>query len=213
MSTEWNEVQEEFARHKSYKLHKELFNMKGQYSDVHRTNFSRSYVPSTAKKTRQAWRYIRKKRCAKSTVALRYIWWDYLLCTKKRRILFDSQAKFWIFRPPMALWSQTRKGLHQVAWRSSMSTSGGWFTVGKTMQWARLFFFVAVRRNSQTVKRYESNRMQHGELRHRGSSYQAESCTIHWILASRRKPQGRKRNGGHHVGSVRAFHGWIQRIR
>ena len=50
-STEWNEKQEKFARHKAYNLHKELFKKKGSYYDVHRTNFFRSYVPTKAKNT------------------------------------------------------------------------------------------------------------------------------------------------------------------
>ena len=41
---------------------------------------------------RQAWRYIPKKGCTSSTVALRYIWWDYLLGITEKRRLFDIQA-------------------------------------------------------------------------------------------------------------------------
>ena len=46
-----NEEQEECARHKAYKLHKELFKMKGPYKDVHKTNFCRNYVLTKAKNT------------------------------------------------------------------------------------------------------------------------------------------------------------------
>ena len=38
-STEWNEEQEESARHQACKFHKELFKIKGRYQDVHKTNF------------------------------------------------------------------------------------------------------------------------------------------------------------------------------
>ena len=41
---------------------------------------------------RQAWRYIPKKGCTSSTVALRYISWDYLLGITEKRRLFDIQA-------------------------------------------------------------------------------------------------------------------------
>ena len=47
-STELNEDQEEFAGHAAYKLHKELFKIKEHHSDVHRTIFFRSDVPSNA---------------------------------------------------------------------------------------------------------------------------------------------------------------------
>ena len=72
---------------------------------------------------------------------------------------------------------------------------------------------VAVRRNSQIFKRDESDRMQHRKLRHRGSSYQTESCTIHWILVSQGKLWVRTRSGGHHDGSVQAIHRRIRRKR
>ena len=49
--TEWNEEQEEFARHKACKIHKELFKIKGYSNEVHTTNFFRSYVPAEAKNT------------------------------------------------------------------------------------------------------------------------------------------------------------------
>ena len=58
---------------------------------------------------REAWRYIPKKGRTWPTVAPRYKSWNYLLWTKERSTLFDSLAKIWIFRPPMALWSQARK--------------------------------------------------------------------------------------------------------
>ena len=47
-STEWNEEQNEFARHRAYKLHAELFKTKGHCKDVHKTNFFRSYVLTKA---------------------------------------------------------------------------------------------------------------------------------------------------------------------
>ena len=37
MSTEWNEEQEEFARHRAHKLHKKLFKTKGHNKDVQKT--------------------------------------------------------------------------------------------------------------------------------------------------------------------------------
>ena len=73
------------------------------------------------------------------------------------------------------------KGLHQGAWRLSVGTFGGIFTVsaivGKTMRPAWLFLFVAARRNSLILKKMlESDRMQHRKLRLRGGRYQTESC-------------------------------------
>ena len=50
-STEWNAEREEFARHKAYKLHKELFKTKGHCRDAHNTNFFRSYVSTEEKNT------------------------------------------------------------------------------------------------------------------------------------------------------------------
>ena len=50
-SAGWNEEQEEFARHKAYKLHKEQFRIKGHYSAVHKTDFFRRYVSTRAKST------------------------------------------------------------------------------------------------------------------------------------------------------------------
>ena len=47
-TTEWNEEQEEFARHKRYTLHTGHIKMKGRCGDVHCTNFFRSYVPTEA---------------------------------------------------------------------------------------------------------------------------------------------------------------------
>ena len=90
---EWNEEQEEFAIHKAYKLHNELFKIKGHNKYFHKTNFFRSYVPTKAKNTATG-------LAIHSTERL------YM----KRRRLFDSRAKFWIFRSPMEIaWSQTRK--------------------------------------------------------------------------------------------------------
>ena len=66
-------------------------------------------LPEIRRIPRTSWRDIPRKGCTSWTVALCCIWWDNLLCMKKRRRLFDRQAKFWIFRPPMALWSQIRK--------------------------------------------------------------------------------------------------------
>ena len=85
-----------------------LFKIKGHYSDVHGKNFCRCCVFTQAKNTANGLRYIPKKGCTQSTVASRYTWWKFLLWTIKRRKWFVSQAKFWIFRPPKALWSQTR---------------------------------------------------------------------------------------------------------
>ena len=50
-STEWNEEDEEFARHGAYKQHKELFKTKRNFSDVDNTIFFRSHVPTQAKNT------------------------------------------------------------------------------------------------------------------------------------------------------------------
>ena len=43
--TEWNEEQEELARHRAYKLHKELNKTKGHCKDVHKKKFFSSWVP------------------------------------------------------------------------------------------------------------------------------------------------------------------------
>ena len=37
--TEWNEEEEQFARHGAYELHKKLFKTKGHHRDVHKTTF------------------------------------------------------------------------------------------------------------------------------------------------------------------------------
>ena len=103
------------------------------------------------------------------------------------------------------------KGLHQGAWRLSMGTFGGIFTVsaivGKTMQSAWLFLFVADRRNSQIVKRQESDRMLHRKLRPVVAVTKPKDVpSIEFSSAS-------KRSGGHHVGSLEAIYRRIKKIR
>ena len=49
--TDWNEEQEEFARHGANKLHRDLFKTKGHHKDVDKTNFFRCYVPAQAENT------------------------------------------------------------------------------------------------------------------------------------------------------------------
>ena len=53
---------EDFARHKAYKLYKELFKVEAHYSDVHRTNFFRSYFPTKAKNSSTGWAKRSKER-------------------------------------------------------------------------------------------------------------------------------------------------------
>ena len=77
------------------------------------------------------------------------------------------------------------EGLHQGIWPWSIGAIGERFSVsaivGKIMQWNWLFWFVAVRWNSQIIKREERDRMQHRKLRLCGCSYQTEGITIFWI--------------------------------
>ena len=47
-STEWNEEQNEFARHEAYKLLTDHVKTKGHCNDLHYTNFFRSYVSTDA---------------------------------------------------------------------------------------------------------------------------------------------------------------------
>ena len=152
------------------------------------TNKTSSEVTSLQRRStpRQDWRDTPKKECTWWTVALRYIWRDYLLWRTQKRRRFDSQPKFWIFRPPMALWSRTHK--RRYTWGERLSVSA---IVGETMQSTWLLLFVADRRNSQIIKRWERNRMQHRTLRPHGCSCQTEGSTIHWVFDSQGKPWAR----------------------
>ena len=78
-STEWNQKQEEFARHKAHKLHTELFKMKGHNNNVLRKKkLFRSYVPTKAKNTAIRFVMHSKERVhiVDSGVSLHI--WDYL---------------------------------------------------------------------------------------------------------------------------------------
>ena len=117
-------------------------------------------------------------------MALRYTWWFIFLNHQER--FFDSPSNSRNCRPPMPLSSQTRKrrstsrNLALIYWRN-------WWKIlcqcyrCKIMQWNWLFWFVAVRWNSQIIKREERDRMQHRKLRLCGCSYQTEGITIFWI--------------------------------
>ena len=98
-STEWNEEQEEFARHKNHtSFTRSSPRYKGHYKDVHKTKSFRNHVFAQAKKPRLA------RQC-------RIFTRDGMIFSQSSREqdYLDGQATFWIFRPPMALWSQTRR--------------------------------------------------------------------------------------------------------
>ena len=103
-STAWNEEQEEFARHRAYKLHKALLKTKGQPKDVHKTNFSRSYVSTKAKNTATGLAIHSKERM-------------YIVDSDASLHFFDQQREKYystvkhssgFFRAPMPLWSKPR---------------------------------------------------------------------------------------------------------
>ena len=212
-STDGNEEQQEFARHRAYKLHKGASSRRKNTKDV-----SNDETRQNQKDNDQFLQYFPKKNCIWSAVALRYIYGIISCWITKRRIPFNSQAKFWIFRPPMASWSQTRK---QRSTSRSLALTYGciwWKVLRQWYHWEDcnelgFFFFVADRGNSQIIKRRESDQMYHRQLRHHGCSYHTEGSTIHWILDSLGKPWARTRSGGHHVGSVTTIYTRITRTR
>ena len=51
-TTVWKEEQENFYKARRYQLHKEVFKTKGHYSDVNKTNFFGSYVPTKSEEYR-----------------------------------------------------------------------------------------------------------------------------------------------------------------
>ena len=89
---------------------------------------------------RPAWRYTsqRKKEHCRQW-CLNPHWWDHPVWIKKRERRFESQAKSWIFRPPMASGlGHASKGLRQETLRLSIGALGEGFSasaiVGKAMQ-------------------------------------------------------------------------------
>ena len=97
-------------------------------------------------------------------------WWDSLLWSIKRRILFDSVANSGIQTANgICGLRHARKGLHQGIWRLSMGTFGGWFTVSVIVgeDYATILVFL-VRDFHEKLpvcqKRSESDRWQHREF-------------------------------------------------
>ena len=115
-----------------------------------------------------------------STVALQCIWWDSLLWLIMRRRLFDSEAKFWIFRPPMALWSQTRKQrstsrrlalIHLHIWWKMLRKCYCWESMGRFYNLLVLSYSWPTRETPSISKGKKSNRMHYRKLRPSGCSY------------------------------------------
>ena len=96
-SKEWNEEQDEFAKHKTCKLHKELLKITGHCSDVYKTCFHR-LRPYKGEEYRDRLGHTFQRKDVHSR-QWRFVAYDG----------FDSQAISWIYGPPTALWSQTRK--------------------------------------------------------------------------------------------------------
>ena len=213
-----NEEQEEFARHKAYKRHKEVYRIQGHHTDVHSANIFRKFVSTQVKTTAKCLTIrVEERMYIVDSGASSHLVGFLSVKTKEKKtsrwssknldiqsangiVVPDTQAKVYINELRAFLWF----------------TCGGRFTVSaileKTMQWARLLS-VAVQANSHMIKMGESDRMQHRKLSPRSSSYQTKSCTIYRILVGQRKLWARRRSGGHHVGSVKAFHGRIESRR
>ena len=113
---EWNEEQEQCTRHKSYKLHRELFKIQGHQSDVHKSNFFSCYVPKEVRNTATGLAIHTKEKMhiVDSGASLHVMGLSSLICKEKHALW---QTTFWIFRQPVALWSQTQ---------AQVSTSQSW---------------------------------------------------------------------------------------
>ena len=155
-STEWNEEQEEFARHEPYNFHKELSKMKGHYRNVHRTNFFRSFVSTKAKTTACGLTILTKERMhiVYSGASLHMMG----ISSSNEKEKKTNPAKSWTIRPPTALWSQTHK---QKSASRSLALFFGWTWWKIQHQCNRwedyamnlVILIVAVRRNSQIIKK------------------------------------------------------------
>ena len=110
--TGWNEEQEEFATHRAYKLHKELFKTNEHCKDVHKTNFFRTSITTKAKYTATGLAIHSKERMYIVDSGAPLHMMEVSSLNHRERRLFDSQANFWIFRPPLALCSQTQANVY-----------------------------------------------------------------------------------------------------
>ena len=121
-SSEWNEEQEEFPRHKAYKLYEELFKIKGHYSDVHKTNWLKSLRPYKCKEyhDRLGDTFQRKVVHCRQWCFVPYDGITFFEQKEKKSIRQSSKSM--MFR-------HGSKGLHQGTWRFSLGTFGGRFTV------------------------------------------------------------------------------------
>ena len=144
----------------------------------------------------------------------------HMIWAEKTKIPFDSQATSNMFRPPVALWSQTHQ---QRCTSRSLALflrlhRGGRFTVSaivaKTMQWSWLLILVEVRRNSKIDSFVKGVRMHHRKLRLHGGSYQHNKCAPSiGSSSSRGNSKQDSGSGGRHVGCFRTFHGRSRRRR
>ena len=95
-------------KHKANNHHKELCKIKGHYSGVHTANFFRCYDPTKAKNTANGDTFQRKRvHIVDSGASLHMMGLSFLKHRERR--LINKQAKFWMFRPPMAWWCRPRK--------------------------------------------------------------------------------------------------------
>ena len=90
-------------------LHKELIKMKGHHRHVHSTNLLRRYVPPHAKKSANSLAiHTKVMYMVHSGASLHTIGITFSESQRKEDHSTVKQ-KFWIFRPPMTLWSQAHK--------------------------------------------------------------------------------------------------------
>ena len=193
-STEWNEEQEELARWRAYKLHKELFNKRRRYKDVHGTSFFRCCVTTGAKTHRKR----RDDAYKRQDVHGR----QRSLDKKDGIIFFDGCRKKTIRKSSEILDIQTASGVVvsnteakvyiKETWRLFLGTFGGRISfsafVGYTMQRA-IFLF-------------------------RGRQERLSGKLFHPLdLLQPKKPLLKKRSGGQNAGLSRTFHGRIERRR
>ena len=153
------EKQDEFARHKAYKLHKELFTIKGHYADVNKTSFFRNYVLTKAKDTATGLAIPSKGRVYMvDSGALLHMMGLSSLNHKEKKTIRQSNTTRDIQTANGIVVSDTEakvyiKELGAYPGATFGERFFGIAIVGKPLRWAWLFLFVAARRNSQIVNR------------------------------------------------------------
>ena len=181
--------------------------------DSTRPTSSEAVPPCRRRLSLTAWRYIPKQGSTLSTLAICYVWFE-----KKTKLPFDSQATSNMFRPLLALWSQT----HQQRFTSrSLALFFGYmrWKIHRQCHRCEDYAMILVTRTrggqeklpvDPIVKVIEciiENFVSMVAVTNK------QMCTIRWILVFQRKLKARSGSGGRHVGCFRTFHGRNRRRR